>query len=101
MSAIDVLKESRQTHVEWRDYFKKNPELQKLNKYKCLGDVEFHEKCVTNYDNAIAELAAKDAEIELLKGIINEAGEILHNLPQINPAKVDKMITAAWDILDI
>jgi len=67
MKAIEVLKESRQTHVEWRDYFKKNPKSQELEEYKHIGDAEFHEERVKSCDIAIAKLGAQAKEIEQLK----------------------------------
>lgn len=40
------------------------------------------------------------AENKHLKDIINDAAEIVHNIPHIKPTKIDKEIQRAWNILD-
>lgn len=54
--AIKTIKSSRQTHIEWRDFFEKNPVLQGSTEYKHLGDIEYHKKCIKDYYQVLALL---------------------------------------------
>ncbi len=56
MNAIEIIKESRQTHIEWAAFFKRNPDLESLPKYKHLGGYEFNKECIENYNKVIAEI---------------------------------------------
>lgn len=52
MRAIEIVESSRQTHVEWRDYWLstdcscKTCDLQK----DAAGDLAHHEQCIEDYD---------------------------------------------------
>ena len=54
--AIEIIKEIKQTHQEWMDYFEKNPDLQSLKEYKHVGDINHHRKCIEEYNVVIAEI---------------------------------------------
>lgn len=49
--AIGKLMEHRQTHVEWRDWFRKHPDDPRK---ESLGDADFHNETVQTYNMLIA-----------------------------------------------
>ena len=48
---IPLLEDGRETHVEWRDWLKANPENEKVN--PDAGDAEFHAAMVKEYDERL------------------------------------------------
>jgi hypothetical protein len=54
--AIRIIQASRQTHVNWAEYFEKYPEAEQIDVHKNIGDAKFHRECIANYDEAIAEI---------------------------------------------
>ncbi len=54
--AIEIIKASRKTHVDWAEYFEKNPTHEQWPENKNIGDAKFHRECITRYDEAIAEV---------------------------------------------
>ena len=58
MEAINMIRESLKTHIEWRDFFTK------------LGDAKFHSECITRYETAILEVEQLQAENKRLKEVI-------------------------------
>lgn len=50
--AIATIETSRQTHVEWRDYLRRNPE----HNPGAVGDADYHDRAVTEYDLVLAVL---------------------------------------------
>ncbi len=67
MKAIEIIKESRQTHKEWQAYFEKYPDAENWPEHKKLGGAEFNKKCVKDYTQAITEIERLQAELEALK----------------------------------
>ena len=53
--AIAKLREHRQTHVEWRDWFRRNPGDPRQDS---LGDAVFHNETVQHYNSILAVLEA-------------------------------------------
>lgn len=51
-AAIEVLEHGRQTHVDWIEYLKENPDVDT----DLVGDIEHHEWYLTGYDPAIKAL---------------------------------------------
>ena len=98
MRAIEIIKNSKITHEEWRDYFRKNPGVQLKEEYKHLGDAEFQAKCVRDYEEAIkeieqlqAELAKAKKQFEKMKEIYNEIFENFIPLDKMDEAN-DKLV---------
>lgn len=62
---IDTLKEHRQTHVEWRDWFRLHPNDSRI---QSLGDADFHNETIQHYNvilsvlNYLLEVDAVDAK---------------------------------------
>lgn len=52
-AAIATIESSRETHVQWRDWFLAHPEDGRTTP---LGDAAFHAQCVIEYDNVLAVL---------------------------------------------
>ncbi len=48
--AVKIIKEYRQTHIDWRLFFEENPSLESKEKYKHLGGAVYHKKCIEDYD---------------------------------------------------
>ena len=53
--AISTVEFSRQTHVEWAAYLREHPEREPNG----IGDAEYHEKAVGEYDNVLAVLRSR------------------------------------------
>lgn len=54
--AINIIKESRLTHIEWQRYFDKHPREENHERFKTLGGSQFHKEMVRNYDFVLAQL---------------------------------------------
>lgn len=54
-AAIATIEYSRQTHVEWAAHLRQNPEQPP----SAIGDAEYHEKAVREYDNVLAVLRSR------------------------------------------
>ncbi len=54
--AIRIIKESRRTHIEWADFFRKNPKCQYELQYAEIGNLKHHEECIERYNEAIKEI---------------------------------------------
>lgn len=50
---IETLEGHRQTHVEWRDWFRKHPDDPRQ---ESLGDADFHNETVQTYNSVLAVL---------------------------------------------
>ena len=74
MKSIDIIKKSKQTHLNWLSYFEKNPGAQLLPRYKYVGDIEFHTYCVKEYDQVLAELEKQPEPTEFVKNILDFEG---------------------------
>lgn len=74
MRAIEIIEKSKQTHQDWLDYFEKNPNPQKMvKKYKYVGNIRHHRKCIKEYNKVIANIEQLQSENKRLKNIIIEA----------------------------
>lgn len=51
-AAITTVQYSRQTHVEWAAYLRRNP----THEPGAVGDAEYHDQAVREYDNVLAVL---------------------------------------------
>lgn len=51
-AAITTVEYSRQTHVEWASYLRRNPSYEP----GAIGDAEYHDGVVREYDNVLAVL---------------------------------------------
>jgi len=45
MKAIEVIQESRKSHISWIDYYARNPGSENLPENKAVGDMIFHKEC--------------------------------------------------------
>ena len=55
--AIATIEFSRQTHVEWAAHLRQHPE----QRPGAIGDAEYHERAVAEYDNVLAVLRGRVA----------------------------------------
>lgn len=67
MKAIEIIKESIESHQRWIDYFKRHPEKEFMEKYKSVGDVLFHKERIREYKEAIIAIEQLQIEIKQLK----------------------------------
>lgn len=51
-AAIATVQYSRQTHVEWASYLRQHPDYDP----GAVGDAEYHERVVREYDNVLSVL---------------------------------------------
>ncbi len=54
--AIEIIEQSRLTHMNWLGYLEQHPEEQYLPEHKWIGDANHHKDCVESYDLVLAEL---------------------------------------------
>lgn len=54
--ALATVEFSRQTHVEWAAHLRQHPESEP----SAVGDAEYHERAVREYDNVLAVLRRAD-----------------------------------------
>lgn len=54
MRIIEIIEKAKKSHEQWRDYYKKNPELQNTEIHQYIGDINDHEKSIKNYDKVLA-----------------------------------------------
>lgn len=53
-AAIAIVEDSRETHVQWRDWLAKHPNDPAVA--AGIGDLTWHTECVENYDRVLAVL---------------------------------------------
>ena len=56
MKAIEIIKESIKTHIDWAEYFEENHAMENHPEYKKLGNALFHRECIKRYTEAIVEI---------------------------------------------
>ena len=66
MRAIEILQASLRTHIEWRDYFIRNPHMEDHKSYRKLGGASFHQERIDDYNEAILEIKQMEKELEEL-----------------------------------
>lgn len=56
--AIDVVENSRRTHVEWGAWLKENPDaaLEPRPQVDVAGDIAHHDECIAGYDHVLKVL---------------------------------------------
>lgn len=108
LKAIEIIKESKQTHQDWLDYFKKNPNTQKMvKKYKYVGNINHHKRCIRKYNKVITEIEQLQAKNKKLKNIIIEtkicvAALCITGLPSLKGLKeIASMLNQGIDKGDI
>lgn len=70
IDAIETITQSRQTHIEWRDYFMINPDESCKKEFEHLGNADFHALCISKYTRVITlinDCKQQAAELEKLK----------------------------------
>ena len=55
--AVETITVSRKTHIEWADFMSKCPSSAKSEKYKHVGDANYHAKAIAEYDNVLSVLS--------------------------------------------
>lgn len=56
LTAIEILEQSLQTHMDWLKYYEDNPGADKLPENINAGDAVHQRLCIKNYKKAIAEV---------------------------------------------
>ena len=51
--AIDIINESRETHVQWLKFQQNTPNWWQQPNINYVGDEEHHQKCINEYDFVI------------------------------------------------
>lgn len=70
---IPMLEEGRITHVEWRDYFRAHPEMEKHPEYARLGSADFHDNVLAEYDLRIKVVRDAMEELHRLTAALEQA----------------------------
>lgn len=67
MNTIEIIKKAQKTHVEWKKFLEKFPDVKSMEEYQYIGTIEHHQKWIENYDGVINEIERLQDENEKLE----------------------------------
>ena len=88
---VAIINKSRQTHLDWADFFKGNPGEAKNSKYKNIGDETFHRECIERYDKVLDFIAAANpkAILDLIGRVRDLEADVITERIKWSKAAVD------------
>jgi hypothetical protein len=54
--AIAIIRDARETHVDWAEYQRENPDWEAETEPAAVGDLAHHEQCIAEYDHVLKVL---------------------------------------------